>query len=83
MNIALIGATGRAGSEILKELVRRGHHVTAIVRNPEKVPAGANVTAKKGDVFDKAGLTELLKGMTLSSALCISPQAIRRFSSTP
>lgn len=62
MNIALIGATGRAGSEILKELVRRGHHVTAIVRNPEKVPSGANVTAKKGDVFDKAGLTELLKG---------------------
>ncbi len=62
MKIALIGATGRAGSEILKELVRRGHHVTAIVRNPEKVPSGAGVAAKKGDVFDKAGLTELLKG---------------------
>lgn len=62
MKIALIGATGRAGSEILKELVRRGHAVTAIVRNPEKVPAVANVTAKKGDVFDKAGLTDLLKG---------------------
>ena len=45
MNIALIGATGRAGSEILKELVGRGHHVTAIVRKPEKVPAGAKVTA--------------------------------------
>jgi putative NADH-flavin reductase len=62
MKIALIGATGRAGSEILKELVRRGHAVTAIVRNPEKVPAVANLTAKKGDVFDKAGLTDLLKG---------------------
>lgn len=62
MKIALIGATGRAGSEILKELIRRGHAVTAIVRNPEKVPFGANVTPKKGDVFDKAGLTELLKG---------------------
>lgn len=62
MKTALIGATGRAGSEILKELVRRGHAVTAIVRNPEKVPSSANVTAKKGDVFDRAGLTELLKG---------------------
>ena len=62
MKIALIGATGRAGSDILKELVRRGHAVTAIVRNLEKVPAAVNVTAKKGDVFDKAGLTELLKG---------------------
>ena len=62
MKIALIGATGRAGSEILKELVRRGHAVTAIVRNPEKVPPAANITAAKGDVFDTTGLTELLKG---------------------
>lgn len=62
MKIALIGATGRAGSEILKELVRRGHQVTAIVRNPEKVQAQANVTAKKGDVFDREGLAALLKG---------------------
>lgn len=62
MKIALIGATGRAGSEILKELVRRGHQVTAIVRNPEKVQAQANVTAKKGDVFDRDGLAALLKG---------------------
>lgn len=62
MKIALIGATGRAGSEILKELVRRGHQVTAIVRNPEKVQAQVNVTAKKGDVFDREGLAALLKG---------------------
>lgn len=62
MQIALIGATGRAGSPILKELVRRGHQVTAIVRNPEKVPAQVNVTPKKGDVFDRDGLAALLKG---------------------
>jgi putative NADH-flavin reductase len=62
MKIALIGATGRAGSPILKELVRRGHQVTAIVRNPEKVPAQVNVTPKKGDVFDRDGLAALLKG---------------------
>ena len=62
MKIALIGATGQAGSPILKELVSRGHQVTAIVRNPEKVQAQANVTPKKGDVFDKDGLAALLKG---------------------
>ncbi|MFP3617262.1 NAD(P)H-binding protein, partial [Paraburkholderia sp. SIMBA_050] len=39
MKIALIGATGNAGSRILAELVSRGHEVTAIVRHPEKVPA--------------------------------------------
>lgn len=62
MNIALIGATGFIGSRLLAELGRRGHRVTAIVRNPEKVPQGAGVTAKRGDVFDRDGLAALLAG---------------------
>ena len=51
--IALIGASGNAGSRILKELSDRGHHVTAIARSPEKIAALPNVVAKKGDVFDR------------------------------
>lgn len=62
MKVALIGATGNAGSRILGELTRRGHAVTAVVRNPEKVPGQPGVTAKKGDVFDPAGLAALLRG---------------------
>jgi uncharacterized protein len=62
MKVALIGASGNAGSRILYELVRRGHAITAIARNPDRVPALANVRARQGDVFDQAGLTELLKG---------------------
>jgi hypothetical protein len=62
MKVALIGATGNAGSRILTELTRRGHTVTAIVRHPEKVPAQPGVTAQKGDVFDVQGLAGLLKG---------------------
>lgn len=62
MRVALIGATGNAGSRILTELVRRGHTVTAIVRNPDAVPKLANVQAQKGDVYDQTGLAELLKG---------------------
>ncbi|TKV76492.1 NAD(P)-dependent oxidoreductase [Rhizobium sp. AU243] len=60
--IALIGASGNAGSRILKELSDRGHQVTAIARNPVKIASLPNVVAKKGDVFDQAGLSELLKG---------------------
>lgn len=60
--IALIGASGNAGSRILKELSDRGHQVTAIARSPEKIASLPNVVAKKGDVFDQAGLSELLKG---------------------
>lgn len=62
MKIALIGATGFIGSRLLAELTSRGHQVTAIVRNPEKVPQGAGVTAKAGDVYDKDGLAALLAG---------------------
>jgi len=62
MKIAVVGATGQAGSRITAELLRRGHQVTAIARNPEKVPAQANLTPRKGDVFDQDGLAALLAG---------------------
>ncbi len=62
MKIAVIGASGNAGSRITAELARRGHAVTAIARNPEKITAQANVTATKGDVLDQAGLARLIAG---------------------
>ena len=36
-NVTLIGASGFVGTAILNELLNRGHKVTAIVRNPERV----------------------------------------------
>jgi len=62
MKVVLIGASGFIGSRLLAELASRGHNVTAIVRNPEKVAARPGVTAVKGDVFDKDGLAKLLAG---------------------
>ncbi len=62
MKIAVIGASGNAGSRITAELARRGHAVTAIARNPEKIAGLANVTAVSGDVLDQAGLAGLLAG---------------------
>ncbi|MGO4737587.1 NAD(P)-dependent oxidoreductase [Bosea sp. 2KB_26] len=62
MKIALIGATGFIGSRLLAELSARGHAVSAITRNPEKVAAAAGVTALKGDVFDRDGLASVLAG---------------------
>ncbi len=62
MKVALIGASGQGGSRLLAELTRRRHQVTAIARHPEKIAAAPGVTAKKGDVFDKASLVALLKG---------------------
>ncbi|MBZ9999473.1 MULTISPECIES: NAD(P)-dependent oxidoreductase [unclassified Mesorhizobium] len=60
--VALIGASGAVGSRLLKELSGRGHTVTGIARNPEKIAALPGVTARKGDVFDKEGLAKLVRG---------------------
>lgn len=62
MKIALIGATGRAGSQILAELSRRGHHVTAISRNPATTPTLSGVTPAQADANDVATLAPVLKG---------------------
>lgn len=62
MNIALIGATGHAGSRILTELVQRGHSVTAIVRHPDRIPALPDVTAVEADVHDTPALAKFLTG---------------------
>ena len=62
MKIAIIGASGRAGSRILNEAVDRGHAVTGIARNPEKIPSRPGVTAKVGDVSDPAKLAPVLSG---------------------
>ena len=62
MKIAVIGASGNAGSRITAELAGRGHAVTAIARNPDQIARLANVTVAKGDVLDQAGLARLLAG---------------------
>jgi uncharacterized protein len=62
MKIAVIGASGNAGSRITAELARRGHSVTAIARHPEKIATQTNVTPTKGDVMDQTGLARLLAG---------------------
>jgi putative NADH-flavin reductase len=61
MKIALIGATGNAGSRVLNELLERGHQVTAIVRHPEKVPAHERVQAVGTD-GSEASLAAAIKG---------------------
>jgi hypothetical protein len=69
MNIAVVGASGNAGSRIVAELARRGHSITAIARHPEKIATLPNVTPKRGDVLDQGALTKLLAGhdATISS----------------
>ncbi|MDF0642622.1 MAG: NAD(P)-dependent oxidoreductase [Nitrospira sp.] len=62
MKIALIGATGFVGSAILKEALDRGHEVTAIVRDPEKLQPHPNLHPQKGDVSGTDEVARLVAG---------------------
>ena len=62
-NVTLIGASGFVGTALLNELLARGHKVTAVVRNPEKINvSNPNLTIVKTDVSDTDALTEACKG---------------------
>ncbi|MCM3340899.1 NAD(P)-dependent oxidoreductase [Paenibacillus sp. MER TA 81-3] len=50
MKIGVIGASGKAGSLIVKEAVDRGHEVTAIVRDASKMK-DSSVSVIEKDVF--------------------------------
>ena len=62
MKIALIGATGMAGSRILEELVSRGHYVKAIARNTHKLTDTERVLSVDLDLNDREALVNELKG---------------------
>src|SRR5271168_3649484 len=60
MKIALVGATGNVGTRLISELTRRGHHVTAIARHPEKLQGQASVSPVSGDVQNENALAAVL-----------------------
>lgn len=62
-NVTLIGASGFVGTAILNELLNRGHKVTAIVRNPERVGVkNDNLNVVKANVADTEAVIEACKG---------------------
>lgn len=63
MKVTVLGASGRVGSEIVKELARRGHQVTGVARRPERVPVGTGVTAVAGNVNQPATLAPAVVGV--------------------
>ncbi|MBK0061128.1 NAD(P)-dependent oxidoreductase [Pseudomonas sp. S44] len=78
--IAIIGATGRAGSQLLEEALRRGHSVVAIARDTSSLQGREGVTVKALDAKDSAALQAAVTGVdaVLSAAhfSTLAPQAI-------
>ncbi len=63
MRILVIGATGGTGRELVRQALKRGHPVTALVRNPARMrESHANLTVIKGNVMDPASLAPAMQG---------------------
>lgn len=72
----IFGAGGRAGTQAVAEARRRGHEVTAVVRDPARysgVVDGVQVVA--GDVTDAAAVASLAVGhdVAINAAAVITP----------
>jgi putative NADH-flavin reductase len=62
MKVAVLGATGRTGRLVVDELLRRGHTVVALVRDPARAALPEPVRLEPGDARDPAALRDLVTG---------------------
>lgn len=62
MKIALIGATGHVGHYFLEEALRRGHAVTALLRDPAKLAGREGINGVKADVYDAVQVAQAVAG---------------------
>lgn len=64
MNILILGATGRVGSQIVTFALHDRHHVTVLVRNPEKILINnGNLTVFQGNVLNKDDIVRVMQGI--------------------
>ena len=62
MNIVVYGATGNSGSQIVKELLSRGHKVTGIARKIDSLKTVQGLTAKTDDLSNVDSIAAIIKG---------------------
>lgn len=70
MNLTILAASGATGLELTKQALARGHNVTAIARNPQKIivpKSPANLTCLQADVRDSQAIANALAGSSSSS----------------
>ncbi|MBO1000956.1 SDR family oxidoreductase [Bacillus sp. SD075] len=64
MNILILGATGRVGSQIVTYALHDRHHVTVLVRTPEKIQIkNDNLTIIQGIVVNKDDIVRAMQGI--------------------
>lgn len=62
MRLAIFGGTGRVGRRLLEYAAREGHALTALARDPAKLPVGITIHAVRGDSTDLAAVRQTIEG---------------------
>ncbi|WP_079505049.1 NAD(P)-dependent oxidoreductase [Mesobacillus jeotgali] len=66
MNILVLGATGRVGSQIVTYALQDRHHVIVLVRSPEKIQMdNENLTIITGNVLNKEDIVRAMYGIDI------------------
>ncbi|MCG6940841.1 MAG: SDR family oxidoreductase [Thiohalocapsa sp.] len=69
MHIALFGATGGTGRQVLEQALAAGHTVRALARDPARLPARDGLTVIGGDVLDQAAADACVEGT--EAVICV------------
>ncbi|XP_047197451.1 flavin reductase (NADPH)-like isoform X1 [Hippoglossus stenolepis] len=77
MKIAVLGATGQTGQFLVNQALQQGHTVTAVVRNPGKLPIHHdNLKVVEADIFSADSLTSHFKGQDVIMSCLGFPTSI-------
>ncbi len=69
MKIAVFGATGGTGRQVLEQGLAKGHEIRALVRSPEKLEPASGLEIIAGDVLDRAAVDQCLTGT--DAVICV------------
>ena len=69
MQIALFGATGGTGRQVLEQALASAHTVTALLRDPAKIEARSGLTLIQGDVLDQESTSRCVQGS--DAVICV------------
>ena len=63
MRIAVLGATGQTGRQLVRQALARGHEVVALARDPRQLTPAPGLTVAVADVFAPATVRAALSGV--------------------
>ena len=80
MNILVTGATGYIGRQLIPRLSAEGHHVTCLVRDPQRLIGNwwDDIEIRQGDVLDLASLGPVMQDIEVAYYLIHSMAGGRR-----